>query len=95
MFSRAGVEVFGVARLFQWYASRDEPTFKFAAESSEDFYRVQVDNIVYLISQDASTESYNLKREDGITLTTADLNAWATIDLCFVRLRLKRLAAPS
>lgn len=69
------------ARLFQRYASQGEATFKLADESTKDCYRVQVDNIVYLISQDAATGDYDLKREDGIALITADLNAWASVDL--------------
>ncbi|PZV07861.1 MAG: hypothetical protein DCF22_21300 [Leptolyngbya sp.] len=81
-FAASEVEVpNSTARLFEQYASQGESTFKLAAESTEDFYRVQVDNIVYLISQDAETGDYDLKREDGIALTTADLNAWASVDL--------------
>jgi hypothetical protein len=69
------------ARLFQWYVSRGEPTFKLAADSTEDLYRVQVDNVVYLISRDAVMGNYNLRREDGTALTRANLNSWATVDL--------------
>jgi hypothetical protein len=80
-FAASEVEVPGsTVRLFQWYASQGEATFKLAVESTEDCYRVQVNNIVYLISQDAATGDYDLKREDGIALTTADLNAWASVD---------------
>jgi len=78
----SGVEVpDSTARLFEQYASQGETTFKLAVESTEDFYRVQVDNIVYLISRDAATGDYDLRREDGVGLTTADLNAWASVDL--------------
>jgi hypothetical protein len=64
------------AQLFEYYASQEDLAFKFSPDSTEHFYRVQIENEIYLISRADESELYSLQREDGTALSTTDVQAW-------------------
>jgi hypothetical protein len=68
------------ARLFEQYAADGETAFKTSVESSEHFYRIEVDETSYWISRDDVTGTYSLQREDGVPLAESDNALWADID---------------
>lgn len=68
------------ARLFESYVDQGIEAYKESPDSSEWFYRVTVDDAVYLISRDDATMTYNLQREDAHPLSRTDIQTWQDVD---------------
>lgn len=68
------------ARLFESYVDQEIGAYKESLDSSEWFYRVTVDDAVYLISRDDATMTYNLRREDAQPISRTDVQTWQDID---------------
>ena len=68
------------ARLFESYVEQGEAAYKESPNSSEWFYRVTVDDAVYLISRDDATMTYNMQRENTQPISRTDLQTWQDID---------------
>jgi hypothetical protein len=68
------------ARLFESYVDQGIEAYKESPNSSEWFYRVSVDDAVYLISRNDATMTYNLNREDAQLISRADVQTWQDID---------------
>ncbi|MBW4440376.1 MAG: hypothetical protein KME10_03900 [Plectolyngbya sp. WJT66-NPBG17] len=68
------------AGLFEYYASQGDTAFKFSPNSTEHFYRVLIDNEVYLISRDDEIGVYSLQRENGDPLSVTDSESWKQME---------------
>ncbi|MBE9009757.1 hypothetical protein IQ250_06020 [Pseudanabaenaceae cyanobacterium LEGE 13415] len=68
------------ARLFEYYASQGDTAFKFSSNSTEHFYRVQIENEVYLISRDDASGLYSLQHEDERAFRATDMRGWQQIE---------------
>jgi hypothetical protein len=68
------------ARLFESYVAQGIAAYKESPDSSESFYRVTVDDAVYLISRDDATMTYNLQREDAQPISRTDVQIWQDVD---------------
>jgi hypothetical protein len=68
------------ARLFESYVDQGIEAYQESPDSSEWFYRVTVDDAVYLISRDNDTMTYNLQRDDAQPVSRTDVQTWQDID---------------
>jgi hypothetical protein len=68
------------ARLFESYVDQGIEAYKESPDSSEWFYRVTVDDAVYLLSRDDATMTYNLQRKDAQPISRTDVQTWQDID---------------
>lgn len=68
------------ARLFESYVEHTEEAYKESPDSSEWFYRVMVNDAIYLVSRDDATMTYNVQREDVQPMGRTDLQTWQDID---------------
>lgn len=85
----------GAAQLFEYYAHNEDEAFQFSSNSTEHFYRVQVEQSVYLISRDDATGLYSLQREDGNSLSETDGEIWKQVGDWIGQLNTKPIQAPS
>lgn len=85
----------GAAQLFEYYARNGDEAFKFSPDSTEHFYRVQVEQGVYLISRDDATGLYSLQREDGNQLSETDGKVWEQVGNWIRQLNTAPMQAPS
>lgn len=74
------------ANLFEYYASQGDTAFKFSPNSAEHFYRVQIEDEIYLISRDDAIGLYSLQREDGAILSGTDVQVWKQMETWLQRL---------
>jgi hypothetical protein len=88
------IMLLGAAQLFEYYASNGDEAFKFAPDSSEHLYRVQVEQVVYLISRDDGTGLYSLQREDGDQLSQTDEQIWENVGDWIGQLTQKPIQSP-
>ncbi|KAM3092538.1 hypothetical protein ACKFKG_22240 [Phormidesmis sp. 146-35] len=69
------------AELFEYYADQGDTAFKFLPSSTEHFYRVQIEDEIYLISRDDESRLYSLQREDGAVLSATDVQSWQQVEI--------------
>ncbi|MGG6269081.1 MULTISPECIES: hypothetical protein [unclassified Leptolyngbya] len=86
--SQAETLLSSAAGLFEYYANQGDTAFKFSPSSTEHFYRVQIEDEIYLIGRDDESGLYSLQREDGAALSATDVQCWQQIEIW-----LKQLAA--
>ncbi|MBW4489686.1 MAG: hypothetical protein KME12_18030 [Trichocoleus desertorum ATA4-8-CV12] len=85
------------ARLFECYVEQGTEAYKESLNSNEWFYRVTVDDAVYLISRDDAAMTYSVQREDAQSLSRNDLQTWQDIDTWLTQpqsIRFEALADP-
>lgn len=68
------------AELFEYYANQGDTAFKFSPNSTEHFYRVQIEHEIYLISRDDESGLYSLQREDKASLSGTDVQTWSQME---------------
>ena len=79
--SQAETLLSNAAGLFEYYANQGDAAFKFSPSSTEHFYRVQIEDEIYLISRDDEIGLYSLQREDGAALSATDVQCWQQIEI--------------
>lgn len=85
----------GAAQLFKYYVRNGDEAFKFSLDSSEHFYRVQVEQGIYLISRDDAIGLYSLQREDGNQLSETDGRIWKQVGDWIGQLNKAPIQSPS